>query len=165
MQGFGFRGLEALADNQLGGTAADIHHQPGAGVIGEAVRHAQVDQAGLLAARHHFDIVAQSVLGAGDKPGGVARHAQGVGAHHAHIAAGDAVNALGEAAQAIQGAGLGVFVEAVIGPQAGAQLHLFGQTFQDTHLALGLPGHHHVETVGPQIDGGQMFRLSQNLSP
>ena len=165
MQGFGFRGLEALADNQLGGAAADIHHQPRAGVIGEAVRHAQVNQPGLLAARHHFDVVPQGVFGAGDELGGVARHAQGVGAHHAHIAAGDALDALGEAAQAVQRPGLGVFVEAVVGPQAGAQLHLFGQTFQDPHLALGLPGHHHVKTVGPQIDGGQMFRLSQNPSP
>ena len=55
-------GLKLFADHELGGAAADVHHQlllVGLGRVGDA----HVDQAGLLAAGDDLDGKAQRGLG------------------------------------------------------------------------------------------------------
>ena len=115
---------------------------------------AEVDQAGLLAAGDHLHLVVDDRFGAADELGTVARFAQGVGADHAHRAFGQVVDQLGEAPQAVQAALHGGFVEQPLLGDAGGQLHLFAEPFEDPQLAVAGAGQHHVETVGAQVQGG-----------
>ena len=84
---------------------------------------AQVDQPRFFAAGDHFDREAQQRLGLGDEVGGVLGHAQGVGAHGAHLRRGEAAQAFAKAGQAGQRLVLGFLVQVFVRGQAGAQAH------------------------------------------
>ena len=87
LQAFALDGVEAFADDEFGGTAADVHHQPAlAGFRRVAVRHAKVDQARLLAAGDHFDAVAQRRFRRHQEGLRVGELAHGVGGDGAHAA-------------------------------------------------------------------------------
>src|SRR3954463_7445291 len=47
--------IETGADDELGGAAADVHHQPALVGYGQCVRYAQIDEARLLATGNHLD--------------------------------------------------------------------------------------------------------------
>ncbi len=159
VQGFGFGGLETLADDQFRGAATDIHHQPLASIIRQAVRHPQINQTSFLAPGDDLDIVPQHRFRPLDELPGIAGLTQGIGADHAHTAAGNTGNPLGKAAQAIQRPLLGVRVQSVIPVQPGPQLHFLGQPIQDLDLTMGLAGHYHVKAVRPQVNGRQMLAM------
>ncbi len=86
---------------------------------------------------------------------GVLRHAQRVGADHAHRLAGHAGQALGEAAQRGDGALLRVVVEAPVGPEPGAQADRFLDRVERVDLVVDDAADREVEAVGAEVDRGE----------
>lgn len=126
VQGFGFCGFEVFVDDQFGGVVVDVYYQLCVGVVGEVVCYFQVDQLGFFVVCYYFDVVFQGVFGVGDELGGVVCYVQGVGVYYVYVVVGDVFDVLGEVVQVVQGSGLGVFVEVVVGFQVGVQLYFFG---------------------------------------
>src|SRR3989338_5625450 len=62
--------LESVADDEFGGAAADVDHQPVVLRLRQAMRHAEVNQARLLAPGDDFDREPQDMLGLRNKIGG-----------------------------------------------------------------------------------------------
>ena len=77
---------EALADDQLGAAAADVHDEPLAGLARHGVRDAGVDEARLFHAGDDLDGMAERLARALEKRLLAPRDAQGVGADHTHAA-------------------------------------------------------------------------------
>ncbi|MNR12147.1 hypothetical protein D3C85_1284870 [compost metagenome] len=102
--------------------------------------------------------MAEDLFGAVDELGPVVGFTQGVGADDAHRAFGQTGDHLGEAAQAIQAALHGFLAEVACLVQARRQLHLVAEPFQDADLAVVGLGHHHVEAVRAEVDGGDQGR-------
>jgi hypothetical protein len=94
------QGIVTLADDQLRAAAADVHDQAPAGLRGQAVRRAQVDQARLLDAGNDLDGVAERAAGPRQEGIAAARAPQGIGADSPHLAGLERGEALAEAAQA-----------------------------------------------------------------
>ena len=159
LQAFPDQRFEALADDEFRAAATDIGDQAVAVHVGEGVRHAEIDQARLLDAGHHFDRVPEQRFGAADEQVAVARHAQRVGADDAHRALRQAVNQLGETRQAVEAALHGFLGEVAAFIEAGGQLNLVTQTLENADLALIDACQHHMEAVRPQIDGGNQGEL------
>ena len=147
-------GFELFADDELGGTAADIDDQP-APVLGQGVGRAEVDQACLLAPGDDLDARAEHGLGAVDQLLAIVGIAQGVGAHHPHTRGGDALEKGRKASQAVQRPRHGVLVEVAVVVQARRQLDLFAQPRHHLQPVILIVGHQQVKAVGAQIDGGQ----------
>src|SRR5690606_38962499 len=80
--------IEALADDELGAAAADIHHQPLSGCAMEGMRDTRVDQARLLASGDDLDLMVENLFRAANELRPVAGFAQRVGADDAHRALG-----------------------------------------------------------------------------
>ena len=117
--------------------------------------HAEVDQAGFLAAGDDLHRIAQHVLRTANELVGVAGHPEGVGAHHLNRVPGHALQPLGKAPKAVQCALLSLLGEAVEAVEACSQLHLLPHLLQGPDFAVHEAGHHHVETVGAHVDGRQ----------
>src|SRR5690606_6187240 len=147
-QGAGFK---ALTDNKLGTAPADIHHQTSPNVIGQGVRNAQINQAGLFTAVDHFDGVADHGFGAADKLPGVTGQPQRVGADDLHRVGGHALDALGETLQTLQSPLLGCFSDQVVMVETGGELNLLAQLLHNADFALNYPGNNHMKTVGTNI--------------
>ena len=159
LQALAQQGFEALADDELGAAAADVGDQALARRVGQGVGDAQIDEAGLFAARDDLYRMAEDLLRADDEFVAVAGFAQGVGAHDAHRAQGQAVDQLGEALEAVQTALHRLFAELALFVDAGGQLDLFAQAFEDADfIDVGL-GHHHMKAVRAQVDGGDQGQV------
>src|SRR5690606_34082596 len=128
--------------------STDIHHQPLAFVIGQGVGHAEVDQAGLLAAGDDVHPVADDLLCPAQEVGPVAGNPQGTGRDDAHGAGRQTIDHLGEPPQTVQPALHRVFGQVVVLVQTGGQLNLLAQPLDDAHFTMVNPGQHHVEAVG-----------------
>ncbi|MNM94199.1 hypothetical protein D3C81_1065950 [compost metagenome] len=146
--------VEALADDELGAAAADVGHQALALGVRQAVRHAEVDQARLLATGDQLHLMAEQLLGAADEHRTVARLAQGVGGDDAHRALRQAMDQLGVAAQAVEAAGHRRLVEVALLVEAGGQLDLLAEAVEQADLALVDARQDHVDAVGADVDGG-----------
>src|SRR5690606_10182520 len=68
LQAFALEGVEAFADDEFGGAAADVDHEAALAAFRNAVRDAEVDQARFLAPGDDFDRMPQRRLG-GDQEG------------------------------------------------------------------------------------------------
>ena len=159
-------GPHLVADDELGGAAADVHHQ--AVVAGERqrVRDAQVDEARLLAARDDLDGEAEGLLGALEKGLRVLRDAQGVGADHAHRLGRHACQALGEALQRGQCALLRRAVELALRGEPARQAHGLLQRVEGIDLVFHHAADGKVEAVGAEVDraeGGIFHEHSSRL--
>ena len=163
-------GGEPLADDQLGAAAADVDHQPVAGLARRGVRDAEVDQARLFDAGDDLDRVAERIARPVEERALAPRLAQRVGAHHAHPAGLHVVQPLPEALEALQRAGDGFTVEAALLVEAGREPHRLAQAVDDHQLAVRVTRDHHVEAVGPEVDrredvGQRIGRLGHPLRP
>src|SRR5690606_31985179 len=127
LQTFAQLRIEALADDELGAAAADIHHQPLSGCAMEGMRDTRVDQARLLASGDDLDLMVENLFRAANELRPVAGFAQRVGADDAHRALGQMVDQLGEAAQAIQATLHGRFIELSSFVDAGRELNLLAE--------------------------------------
>ena len=102
LKAFELPGLEALADGEFRAAASYVDHEARAPVVGERVRHAQIDEARLLAAVNDLDGGAEDASRGFREVAPVAGAAQGVGADDAQALRGDAVEHLGKAPQAVK---------------------------------------------------------------
>jgi hypothetical protein len=122
---------------------------------GSEVGHALVDQAGFLAPGHHVDRKAQHALGFGQELVAVARFAQGLGGHGAHLAAFEPCQPFAEAGQAVPAALHGLGGQVALGVQAAALAHGFFQVFGAVDLAVVEVADFKAEAVGAQIHSGE----------
>jgi hypothetical protein len=119
------------------------------------VGHAGVDQARLLAAGDDLDRVAQRGLRAQQEGVAVARLAQRLRGHGAHLPGSKPARRCGEAPQAGQAALRGLFGQQAVGVEAGAQAHGLLEVVDAAVAAvLQLPDLQ-PEAVGAHVDGGQ----------
>ena len=152
VQGFHHARLQAGADDELGGAAADVHHQPVARRRAHRMGRADVDQPRLLAPRDHLDRESQRLLRALQEGRGVLGHAHRVGGHRAHPLGVELAQPLAEAAQRGQRALLAFLGETLVLVQARAQAHRLPQGIQGIDLrAMGTfrgLAHQHAKAVG-----------------
>src|SRR5690606_1892305 len=162
LQAFALHRLEALADDELGGAAADVHDQaPLARRWLLAVGDAEVDQARLLAAGDDVDAVPQRRLRRQQEDLRIGQLAHGIGGDGANPVRRDAGDALAEARQAVQGPGHHRRIQAALAVEAFGQAYRFLDAVDDAQLPQHVPGHHHVETVGAQVHRRQQLAVFQ----
>ena len=94
-------GGEALAQDQLGRAAANVHHQPALVRLRQQVGHALIDQARFFPAGNHVNRKAQDGVGPGQESVAVARLAQGLGGDGANLGLRQAGQAFAEPRQAV----------------------------------------------------------------
>ena len=157
VQGFEMAGHKVAADDELGRSAADVHHQLLGPRIGQAVRDAQVDQARLLPPRDHLDRHAQRGFRLRQKEGNVLRHAQGIGRDGTRRIAGKTAQAFAKARQRVQRAGLRRIVQGPLGVESGRQAHRFLQRVERIDLIADHAADLEPETVGAKIDRGNQL--------
>src|SRR5690606_12343027 len=130
--------IEAFADDEFGTAPADVHYQPLAGSTGEGVSDSQVNQAGLLATGDYFHLMIDDGFGLANEHGAVASFTQRVGADHADRALGQVSDHLRKAAQAIEAAFHGAFVEGALLGGAGGPVHPFAKSFGDAYFTYAV---------------------------
>lgn len=138
------------------GATADIDHQGLPLRLGHGVRHSQIDEAGLLATRDDLDGIAEDGLPLQDELGGVARHAQRIGAHGAHGLGRKTLQPFGEPCQCRQPAGKRRPVQPFVLAQAGSQTHRSLEIVHGIEQVAIDTGDFEPKTVRSEIDGGQM---------
>ena len=146
----------AHAQDHFGGAPADVDDQARQ-LAGLQARDALVDQAGFFAAGDDLDGQAQHAVATLQEGVAVARFAQGLGGHGAHLPGREALEALCEAGQTGQAALGGLFGELAPAVQAGAQAHGFLEVVDALVAAAGDLGDFQAEAVGAHVDGGQQF--------
>ena len=82
--------------------------------------------------------MAENLFRTTDEIAAVARLAQGVGRDHAYGTLGHAADELGEAAQAVEAALGGLFAKIALLVEAGGQLDLLAQPFEDADFAVDI---------------------------
>ena len=158
--------LEAAADDEFGGAAADVDHEPQLlGLRRLRMGDAEVDQARFLAAGHHFDrhgparfppapgrpaarTAARTVLVATARTrcGGMSRMRWPKRARHSSAR--------------WRTAG----VSPPLPSQAFGQAHGLAQAVDDAQLAERVARDHHVEAVGAQVDRGQQVAVLRSAA-
>ena len=162
MQALALDRVETRADDAFGGAAADIHHQPQVTILGRLrVGDAEVDQARLLAAGDDFDRMAQRALGRHQERLRFPEPAHGVGGDRAHALRRDVAHALAEACQTLECALTHFGRQAALAIEALGQAHGLAQTVDRAQLAEHVARHHHVETVGAQVDCREQIAVLQ----
>jgi len=119
------------------------------------VRHAEVDQARLLATGDDLDGMAERLLRLLEEARRIPGLAQGIGADRAHAAARHVAQALAEACQALERPFGGLPAEVVVIVEATAQAHHFLEPVENLGLAILQAHDDHVETVRSEVDGGE----------
>jgi hypothetical protein len=149
-------GHQGLADDHFGGAPADVDHQPAFAVGGvgvrQHVRHALVDQAGFFAPRDHVDAEAQDGARAQQEFFAVARFAQRLRGHGAHLRALEAGQPLAEAGEGVPAALHGLGREVAGAVQAVALAHGFLEVFGAVDLAVVDLSDFEPEAVRAQVD-------------
>ena len=147
--------IEALADDDFGGAAADVDHQALVRAHGAGVRHARIDQPRLLQSRDDLDRVSERRARAFEEPALALRPAQRAGPDHANAVGAHGPQPLTEALETAQRALGGRIVEPAAVVEAGGQPHHLAQPVQNDQLAVRVARDHHVKTVGAQIYRGK----------
>ena len=148
-------GFNALADDELGAAAADVDHQALAWLARHGVRDARVNEPRLLHSGDDLDRVAESLAGALEKSLLPVRETQRVGADNAHAVGMHVAQTLAEALQTGERARGDVLVDTAVLGDAGGEAYHLAQAVDDDELAVRMARDHHVEAVGPEIDGGE----------
>jgi hypothetical protein len=144
-----------VAEDHLGGAPADVDDQARQ-LAGLQTRHAQVDQAGFLAAGDDLDAVPQHAVRALQEGIAVAGFAQGLGGHGAHLPGGKAFETLRELRQAGQAALGGLFGQHAVAVEPAAQAHRLLEVLDALVAALAQLANLEPEAVGAHVDGSQL---------
>jgi hypothetical protein len=144
--------LEAFADDELRGTAADVDHQAPMRRGRQRMRDPEVDEPRLLASRDHLDREAEYLARLAQELRCVLRHAQRVGADGAHRLARQAAQAFAELAQRLERARLAGAVQALFRGQAGAQSHDLAQRVERVDLTVDHASDLQVKAVRSEVD-------------
>jgi hypothetical protein len=148
-------GRIALAEDHFGRTPADVHHQPALVGLRQQARNPLVDQAGFFLAGDDLDAEAQDGLGLLQEFLPVARLAQGLGRHRAHLLLAKALQALGEAGQAVPAALHRRRAEHLVFVEAVALAHGFLEVLDAFDVARLEAPDFEAEAVGAKVDGGE----------
>src|SRR5579883_510869 len=146
---------EPLADDELGAAAADVDHQAPAGLARHGVRHAGIDEPRLLHAGDDLDGMPEGLAGALEESLLAVGHAQSVRADDADAVRTHIAQPLAETLQTRQSACRHVLVDAAVLLHAGSQAHHLAQTIDDDELAVRIPRHDQMETVGAEVYRGE----------
>src|SRR5690606_18452712 len=136
-----FQGLASPADDEFGGTAADVDHQPPVVRGGQVLDHAQVDQPGFFLAGNDFDRETQGLFRRGQDLGRVASHPEGIGGHGADVGGRKPAQPFAKAPQGRQGLLYGGGVDAHVVVQAVGQGDQFAQFVFGINLGAGTVTH------------------------
>ena len=147
--------VETLAQDQLGGASADVHHEAALGGLWQRVRHALVDQPGFFAPGDDVDREAQDAFGLRQELGAVAGLAQGLGGNCAHVVLLEAGQPLAEARQAIPATLHGRRGEVAFFVQATALANGLFQVFGAVDLAVVEVADFKAVAVGSQVHSGE----------
>ena len=161
LQTFALQRLIALADDELGGTAANIDHQPALAGRRAAVGDAEIHQARFLASRHHFNRVPDRGFGRAEELSRMTQLPHAVGGDDAHALRWNRADALTEARQAIDRALEHLLAQATAIVESFGQAHGFAQAIDDAQLTEHVARDHHVEAVGTQVDRGEQFAVAK----
>ena len=155
LEAAGGQRLALLAEEQLGGTPADVHEEHPLIEHRHRLQHSEVDQAGLFGTRDHLDVDPRLIVCSVEEDLGVrglAHCAGGDGAKRGAVAVGDAAHPP-EAR------------DTAVDRSRGEQLHVATPVPEPNHLPLpghGLeavtgdaPGDHEVEAVRAHIQCGE----------
>ena len=159
--------LEAFADDEFGRAAADVHDQAAAcpPCGGLRVGHAQVDQAGFLAAGDHFDARGRARFPpASGTSAGCLSAAHRVGGERAHALASGMLRRRWPKRARHSNARCGITSGSSppFAIQALGQAHGFPcMRSTDAQLAQHVAGHDHVEAVRTQVDRRQQVTVLQ----
>ena len=126
---------------------------PLAGLAGKIVRDARIDQARFLHAGDDLDRKSERLAGALEKSLFAPCDTQRVGADDTDVARIDVAQSLPKTLQARQRPGCRILVESAIVADAGGQTHHLAQAVDDDQLPVRVPRHHHMKTVGTEVDG------------
>ena len=155
-EGFRPPGLPPLAQDHLGGAPADVDHQ--ARQVGRLQPcHPGVDQPRLLTPRDHLDGMAEHRAGPPQKGIPVARFAQRLGGHRAHLGGGKTLQPLCEPGQAGQATAGGFFGEQALRVEPGAQAHGLLHIVEAPVAALLELGDLQPEAVRSDVDCSQLL--------
>ena len=157
--------LAPLAEHQLGAAAPDVADEQPLVEHGQGGEHAQVDEAGLLPAGDDLDLDPGLAPGPVEEAVVVLRLADGGGGHAPQLGA----VGVGQATEATQHLDAplhrrGREVLHVAGPLAQADLLLLPGDDLEAIVVDG-PGHHQVERVGPDVDGGEPSAMGRTYRP
>ena len=155
VQAFELERGEPVADDEFGGSAADVHHQPVVIRLRHAVCDAKIDQARFLMSGNDFDRKSQDAFCLRDEVGGVLCHAQRVGTDHAHRLARQAAQPFGKPAQCGKGALLRAGIEEFIRGESGGQPDLFTQPVQHVELVALHARDLQTKIVGTEVYCGK----------
>ncbi len=122
---------------------------------GQRMRHAQIDEARLLAARDHLDREAEHLPGFAQELGRVLRYAQRIGAHRAHCLTRETAQPLGELGKRLERQGLRAAVDAFLGGEPGAQAYHLAHRIERVDLAVDHPSDLQVKAVRAEVDRRQ----------
>ena len=119
------------------------------------MRHAEIDQARLLAPRDHLDREAEHLPRFAQELRRVLRHAQRVGADRPDCLAREAAQALGELGKRLQRLRLRAAVDALLGGEPGAQAQHLAHRIERVDLAVDHPSDLQVKAVRAEVDRRQ----------
>jgi hypothetical protein len=123
--------------------------------VRQQARDALVDQARLFVARHHLDRKAQHLLRAAQELVAVARFAQGLGGHGAHLVLLEAVQAFAKTRQAFPAALHGGRAEVLFGVEPVALAHRFLEVLHALDVARVEAPDLEAKAVGAEVDRGE----------
>ncbi len=124
---------------------------------GEAARRTEINQTGFCKTGNDLYLTGESLPGGVQKITGVAGTAQGIGADYADIGCGQMTDPLPETGQALKGALSRRPIQTTPCVQAIGKAHHLADAIDDNKFTVARAGHNHMETVGTEIDGGEIF--------
>ena len=145
--------IEALADDELGAAAADVHHQYLAlDVLG--MGDPLIDETRLFLAADDLDGVVEHLGRLAHELAGVAGTAQGIGAGDADLIRLDVGQPLGKQGEAVEAPGHGFGRHAALAVHSLCQPHPLFYPIDDLQPSFGEAGDDHVKAVRAKIHGG-----------
>ena len=155
VQALSLVGFQALADDELGRTAADVDHQSTVGRGRQRMRDAQIDKARFFAAGNDLDRMSQCDLGLGNEFVGILRHSERRGADTADRLGRQPAQAFAEAVQAGQRARLGRLVEPLVAGEPAGEAHGLLQRVERIELVARYAGDFEAKGIGAEVDRGK----------
>jgi hypothetical protein len=155
VQRLGEQRVETGTDDELRRAAADVDDQAPLRRCRQGMRDTEVDEARFLASRDHLDRKAERGARFAQKLRRILRHAQRVGADHAHRRPREAAQALAELGERLEGGCLGGAVDALLGREPAAQAHHLAHRVERIDLPIDHPADLQMEAVRAQIDRRQ----------
>src|SRR6185437_5987609 len=146
---------EPLADDELGAAAADVHHQAPAGLARHGVRDARINESRLLHAGDDLDGMSERLAGALEEGLLAMGDTEGIRSNDTDAVRTHVAQPLAKTLQTRQSTRRHLLVDAAILLNSRGQAHHLTQTVDDDELAVRIPRHDQMETVGAEVYRGE----------